>query len=74
MQEMRWINFNMGCIEIYNLCGGGSKKYWINFNMGCIEMFVRHGSITERVGINFNMGCIEIICVWTVPDVCFDKL
>ena len=38
MQEMCWINFNMGCIEIAMGVAMGFSQKKINFNMGCIEI------------------------------------
>ena len=37
MQEIRWINFNMGCIETDEPTQIKVKPNMINFNMGCIE-------------------------------------
>ena len=37
MQEMRWINFNMGCIETNADTDNKKAALLINFNMGCIE-------------------------------------
>ena len=37
MQEIRWINFNMGCIETEISVIGFHLFSGINFNMGCIE-------------------------------------
>ena len=37
MQEIRWINFNMGCIETRGRTGLYIATRMINFNMGCIE-------------------------------------
>ena len=37
MQEIRWINFNMGCIETRNYSVLSAELLQINFNMGCIE-------------------------------------
>jgi len=37
MQEIRWINFNMGCIETSFFKSFVYDIFWINFNMGCIE-------------------------------------
>ena len=37
MQEIRWINFNMGCIETAVRKPQEAIKEVINFNMGCIE-------------------------------------
>ena len=40
MQEIRWINFNMGCFEIL---GHTPVTVWvssINFNMGCFEIIL----------------------------------
>ena len=41
MQEIRWINFNMGCFEITQHLTRPAVAVLINFNMGCFEMFVR---------------------------------
>ena len=38
MQEMCWINFNMGCIEMLRNVKIGVDPQTINFNMGCIEI------------------------------------
>ena len=41
MQEIRWINFNMGCFEIYLPLLQISFSPLINFNMGCFEITAR---------------------------------
>ena len=38
MQEIRWINFNMGCFEISLPPRFLCALCPINFNMGCFEM------------------------------------
>ena len=48
MREMRWINFNMGCIEIRLNIESRNDMYTINFNMGCIEMDLK-GSIDDVI-------------------------
>ena len=40
MQEIRWINFNMGCFEIRVACIAIPSEPWINFNMGCFEIIL----------------------------------
>ena len=55
-----WINFNMGCIEIFLVLSRIYTAVQINFNMGCIEISeVLHFPCFVLL-INFNMGCIEI--------------
>ena len=41
MQEIRWINFNMGCFEIGISMIKAGKTTVINFNMGCFEISLR---------------------------------
>ena len=41
MQEMRWINFNMGCFEITFSEDILLSAVLINFNMGCFEISLR---------------------------------
>ena len=38
MQEIRWINFNMGCFEIPKQFLKSEACVKINFNMGCFEI------------------------------------
>ena len=38
MQEMCWINFNMGCFEIVMVIPS-ITGIMINFNMGCFEIY-----------------------------------
>lgn len=45
MQEIRWINFNMGCFEIVLLMQSQNQYPKINFNMGCFEMNKKGTSI-----------------------------
>ena len=61
MQEMCWINFNMGCFEIIQTDWGVCYLCLINFNMGCFEMLINFNSAELVDMINFNMGCFEII-------------
>ena len=44
MQEMCWINFNMGCFEIDMALDNSFAYNEINFNMGCFEITVRQTS------------------------------
>ena len=41
MQEMCWINFNMGCFEIIVPPIKSHMPVPINFNMGCFEILER---------------------------------
>ena len=61
MQEMCWINFNMGCFEMCVFCDIVHFPLLINFNMGCFEMLINFNSAELVDMINFNMGCFEII-------------
>ena len=45
MQEIRWINFNMGCFEIRDDKSELPGATLINFNMGCFEMNKKGTSI-----------------------------
>ena len=60
MQEMCWINFNMGCFEITVGARVKRSDSGINFNMGCFEISFRLRTDTATSKINFNMGCFEI--------------
>ena len=61
MQEIRWINFNMGCFEIQEPFEAKGRMFAINFNMGCFEISIRQAKAIEQNKINFNMGCFEIM-------------
>ena len=39
MQEMCWINFNMGCFEMLINFNSAELVDMINFNMGCFEIW-----------------------------------
>ena len=60
MQEIRWINFNMGCFEIMLRFIKAPHTLQINFNMGCFEIQCTIIHCFCKVLINFNMGCFEI--------------
>ena len=60
MQEMCWINFNMGCFEIGKQYKCTISRRKINFNMGCFEIVWVKEDVVEDNRINFNMGCFEI--------------
>ena len=64
MQEMCWINFNMGCFEIFYSDNGHSGDCKINFNMGCFEIRYRLLLCSWIRLINFNMGCFEMIEIY----------
>ena len=60
MQEMCWINFNMGCFEILFGYSFSVTSAVINFNMGCFEIALSPRNSKSITRINFNMGCFEI--------------
>ena len=58
MQEIRWINFNMGCIEtqLDNVRDNATQGLTLTWD---VLKLCREGDKYETYRINFNMGCIE---------------
>ena len=60
MTVFRWLNNNMGCIEIRLLLDMIFIGLLLNNNMGCIEIKYSYLLFDYPVQLNNNMECIEI--------------
>ena len=60
MTVFRWLNNNIGCIEIISLKITLITSGRLNNNMGCIEIYFLQKNTYLLRKLNNNMGCIEI--------------
>ena len=60
MTVFRWLNNNMGCIEIVINANSLPYSFKLNNNMGCIEIKYSYLLFDYPVQLNNNMECIEI--------------
>ena len=61
MLEIRWINFNMGCIETVKGVWNAETDYRLTLTWDVLKLTWL--LITRlHIMINFNMGCIETQC------------
>ena len=61
MTVFRWLNNNIGCIEIISLKITLITSVRLNNNMGCIEIATGNWLYDLTKELNNNIGCIEII-------------
>ena len=60
MQEIRWINFNMGCFEILAVFYVLVVLCRLTLTWDVLKFF-GIPTIIDGIPINFNMGCFEIV-------------
>ena len=63
MQEIRWINFNMGCIETFLDMMLFCVFHKINFNMGCIETRQNGGTTATKPRLTLTWDVLKRVRV-----------
>ena len=61
MQEIRWINFNMGCIETFLDMMLFCVFHKINFNMGCIETRQNGGTTATKPRLTLTWDVLKLV-------------